>query len=232
MTTTIGPGIVLGPGVSVTSEPGVITAGLITQLDAGDSASYPGTGSTWFDISGANNDTTLTGTTSWTSAGNLSYFTFNTGVSYAQGGYILPNTTYTKVAIFRVAGGYVNLISGDNGSQHAFWGAGTSYLQAGHNGNWSTIVSANPTPTSQWVFGAVSFSSVNGWRLYLNTDTVVTNADTTQFATNPGQIQIGAYDGNNNNLNGDMAVALIYNRVLSDSEITALYTFYDSRFGF
>lgn len=209
---------------------GLVTNGLTMWLDAGDPASYPGSGSIWADLSGSGNDATLIGSTPWTSAGNLSYFTFNLGMGYAQGGSILPNTTYTKVVIFQVAGNFLNLISGDNSNPHAFWGAGTQFLQAGHNGAWSTIVSPVPTPLGQWVFGAVSFSSTTGWRLYLDGILVATNPDTTQFSANPAQVQIGAYDGSNN-LMGDIAVGLIYDRVLTDGEITALYSSYSSRFG-
>lgn len=230
MSISVGAGISLGPGITLTSLPD-LTAGQILNLDAGDPASYSGTGTTWLDISGAGNNTSLIGFTPWISAGSASYFTFNIGQGYAQGGYILPNTTYTKVAIFRIFGSFLNLISGDNLNQHAFWGAGTQYLQAGHNGAWSTIQSPLPTPVGQWVFGAVSFSYLTGWQLYLNGFLVSTNPDNTQFLANPAQIQVGAYDGNNNNLNGDMAVSLIYDRVLSDSEITALYHSYKSRFG-
>lgn len=212
-------------------SPGTVTAGLIMDLDAGDPASYPGISPIWADLSGSGNDAILTGSTPWTSAGNLSYFTFNLGVGYAQGGSILPNNTYTKVVIFQVAGNFLNLISGDASNQHAFWGAGTEFLHAGHNGAWSTIVSPVPTPLGQWVFGAVSFSSADGWRLYLNNSLVATNPDTTQFSANPGQVQIGAYDSSNN-LMGDVAVARAYNRVLSDSEVATLFNYYNSRFSF
>lgn len=210
---------------------GLVTTGLTMWLDAGDPASYPGTGTAWTDLSGSGNNAVLTGVTPWTSAGDLSYFTFNNAQGYAQGGYFLPNTTYTKVAIFRVAGAYVNLISGDNSNQHAFWGGATAYLRAGHNGLWNTVVSPTVTPANQWVFGAVSFSNITGWRLYLDGALAATNGSTTQFAANPARVQIGAYSGNGNNLNGDMSVALVYDRVLSDGEIAQIYNFYQARFG-
>jgi prepilin-type N-terminal cleavage/methylation domain-containing protein len=37
----------------------IVTNGLVLHLDAGNPASYPGTGNTWFDISGNNNNGTL-----------------------------------------------------------------------------------------------------------------------------------------------------------------------------
>lgn len=232
MSITVGSGVTLGAGITVTTIPEIVLAGLIVNLDAGNTVSYSGSGSTWVDISGAANDATLIGTTPWTSAGAQSSFTFNNGAGYAQGGAILPNTTYTKVAIFKCYGSFVNLISGDSANQHAFWGGATPYLVSGHNGAWYTISSANPAPTNQWVFSAVSFSNVDGWRLYLNNQPPVTNADTSTFSANPAVVEYGGFDGNANNLNGDIAVALIYNRVLSDVEIAQLYAHYAGRFIF
>lgn len=37
----------------------IVTDGLIVYLDASKPASYPGTGSTWYDISGNSNNGTL-----------------------------------------------------------------------------------------------------------------------------------------------------------------------------
>ena len=206
----------------------IVTDGLIQNLDAGNPDSYSGTGTTWYDLSGAGNNATLTGSTPWTSAGTQSYFTFSSG--YANAGTTLSNTTYTKVGMFRVSGTYGNFMSGGGSSAHAFWGQFTEYLQSGHNGNWSTVLSPVATPTDQWVFGAVSFSSTTGWRLYLNNETPVTSGNTDQFADNPALVLVGAYEGGNN-LGGDVAAALIYNRVLTDQEIAQNYAYYQARFG-
>ena len=64
-------------GVSTPSRPGVsnfgssgpiITSGLVLFLDAGNTASYPGTGTTWTDLSGAGNNGTLTNGPTYTSS--------------------------------------------------------------------------------------------------------------------------------------------------------------------
>ena len=208
--------------------PALITSGLIQNLDAGDTDSYSGSGGTWTDLSGAGNDASLQGYAPWTDAGDQSYFVFSTG--YADSGNILPNTAYTKIGIFKVTGNYQNLMSGDN-NQHAFWGFGTQYLQSGHNANWATVVSPVTTPLNQWVFGAVTFDNTTGWKLYLNDNTPVTNGSTDQFTDNPALVQIGAYGGANN-LNGEVAVSLIYNRALSEAEMAQNFAYYQARFGF
>ena len=48
----IGPGIVVGAGITVTNTPGVVSTGLIVSLDAGNPASYSGSGTVWADLSG------------------------------------------------------------------------------------------------------------------------------------------------------------------------------------
>lgn len=228
MTIQIGSGINIGGAITIG---GVATpvANLLVDLDASDPLSYPGSGSTWFDLSVNNNDFTLVGTAPYTANGQQSYFTFSAGI--AQGPAVLPNQAYTKVAIVRTAtGNFGNIISGDNANQHAFWGSAGQFLQAGHNGAWSTVLNPIAVPINQWFFAAVSFNTATGWRLYLNNLSVITNPDTTAFAANPAVVEIGGYDGNYNNLNGDIAIAQIYDAVLSDFQIAALYSSWQSRF--
>lgn len=56
----------------------IITNGLVVQLDASKSASYPGTGTTWFDITSTNNGTlTPTGTPPTYTAASPTYFSFD-----------------------------------------------------------------------------------------------------------------------------------------------------------
>ena len=56
--------------------PAYVTDGLVGYWDANNGSSYPGSGTTWTDLSGNGYDTTATGTPSYTS-GTPSYFTFN-----------------------------------------------------------------------------------------------------------------------------------------------------------
>ena len=76
----IGPGVTVGPGISVTAVPPV-TAGLSLFLDTGNSASYPGTGTAWSDLSGNSNNGTLVNSPGYTAAGRDSYFSFGSGAN-------------------------------------------------------------------------------------------------------------------------------------------------------
>jgi hypothetical protein len=228
MAIVVGPGIEIGPGILITSADAYVTSGLITYLDAGDNASYPGTGTTWTDLSPAANNFTLTANPPWTSAGPTSYFTMSSGFAVSTA--ILPAAAYTKIAVFYVTGNFLNIISGGvTSTDHAFWGNNSQFLQAGHNSAWSTVASPVTTPLNQWVYAAVSFNTSTGWRLYLNQNTPVTSSDTATFTPTPAVCQVGAYQSGNF-LGGRAAVAMIYNRVLSDSEITQNYNYFKTRF--
>jgi hypothetical protein len=62
--------------MSVVANPNIVTSGLILCLDAANPKSYPGTGTSWFDVSGNNAIGTLTNGVSY-SSNNLGILTFD-----------------------------------------------------------------------------------------------------------------------------------------------------------
>ena len=84
MPLTIESGITLGGGINILSSAGLVTDGLTLNLDAGDSASYPGSGSTWTDLAGTADNITLVNSPTYTS-GTPAYFTFNGSNQYGTG---------------------------------------------------------------------------------------------------------------------------------------------------
>ena len=212
-------------------NPDIITDGLILCLDAADKNSYPGSGTTWFDLSTQGNDATLSGPTyNTTSFGN---FNFDESNDYAKvdNTSCLPTAAYTKIAWFRPETSTANIISGGSDGQHAFWMAGTStHLRAGHNGSWSTVSYSPGDMLNQWWCGAVTFNTTTGWVLYLNGEQVDTDANTTTFSSG-NTVRIGAYYDASNLFDGDIPVAIIYDRVLSASEVLQNYNATKSRFG-
>lgn len=58
----------------------IITTGLVLNLDASNSSSYPGSGTSWNDISGNNNNALLNGAV-FSNVSGVSYFTCGTIVS-------------------------------------------------------------------------------------------------------------------------------------------------------
>lgn len=73
----IGPGITIGSGIYVDSNApaapsnDIVTSSLFLHLDASNSSSYPGSGTTWYDLTDNNNDATIDGATYSTSDGGI-----------------------------------------------------------------------------------------------------------------------------------------------------------------
>jgi hypothetical protein len=212
--------------------PRLATDGMKFLLDAGFTASYPRTGNTWHDlISGNINNVSLIDSPSYDSTegalvfnGSNQYGIVNSNAS------ILSKTAYTKIVWFYPTSfDYANnLISGGSGGQHALWLFSTNRVNAGHNGTWNRVTSTTQLQLNTWYCAAVSFDSVNGWKLYMDGILESTSSDTTQF-TGDGAVHIAAYQGANL-FNGQIAFASVYNRVLSDAEIFEIYESISPRF--
>ena len=61
------------------SNPSVITSGLVLNLDIGNSTSYPGSGTTWYDLSGNGNNGTIVNSPTYTRSARVSYLSFGSG---------------------------------------------------------------------------------------------------------------------------------------------------------
>lgn len=211
---------------------GIVTD-LLVNVDAGFTPSYPKSGTSWYDLSGNNYNGTLSNGPTFNSSnggsivfdGSDDYVTINSGSS------ILSNVNYTKIAWFYPTNFATsnNIISGGNTGQHAFWLFASNKLNAGHNGVWNTVVSTTTLSLNTWYCGAVTFNTTNGWKLYLNGSQEATSSNTTTF-TGTGDIQIGRYQ-TGNNYTGRIAIAQVYNRVLSAAEILQNFNAQKSRFG-
>jgi hypothetical protein len=69
--------------MGITYNPRIVTDGLVLALDAGNSKSYPGSGTTWTDLSGRGNTGTLTNGPTYSSA-NFGSIVFDGSDDYVQ----------------------------------------------------------------------------------------------------------------------------------------------------
>ena len=215
-------------------SPKIVTSGLVLCLDAANKLSYPSTGTSWYDLSNNLNNSALTNgpTFNGGNGGSIVFDGVDDCVVVNSNASILSTTAYTKVAWFYPTNftTYNNIISGGNSGQHAFWLAGGNKLNSGHNGNWSTVVSTTTLSLNTWYFGAVTFNITTGWILYLNGVSENTNVSTTTFVGN-GEILLAAYGTGANVFTGRIACGLVYNRVLTATEVLQNYNATKTRFG-
>ena len=218
--------------LSLTQSPTIVTDGLTLRLDASNLASYPGSGLTWTDIAGTEDNITLINSPTYTS-GTPAYFTFN---GYSQfgvsSGVVLTTTTYTKSVWFYLnATADNNLVSSDTGG-HFMYFAGGSKLYSGH-ADWENYQSYPSTANfslSTWYNATLTFNTTDGMVLYINgvqdsTYTANKNAHGGDSSTN-----IATYGGGNL-LNGRIAKVYCYNRSLTSAEVLQNYNFDKSQFG-
>jgi hypothetical protein len=220
--------------MSLNHSPKIVTDGLVMCLDAANRKSYPGTGTTWFDRSGNSNHGALTNGPTFSSGngGSIVFDGTNDCIVVNSNASILSPTAYTKFAWFYPTSfaSSNNIISDGNSGQHAFWLAGGNKLNAGHNGNWGTVVSLTTLSLNTWYCGAVTFNTSTGWVLYLNGSQEATTNNTTTFNGNGG-ILIGAYFTGSNVFTGRISTGVVYNRVLTASEILQNFNATRGRYG-
>ena len=75
--------------------PKIVTDGLVLALDAGSIKSYPGSGTTWYDLSGNENHFTLYNTPTFSDG----YFNFNGTNEYARSTNTLDLSSYDSVTV-------------------------------------------------------------------------------------------------------------------------------------
>ncbi len=213
------------------STPNIVSSGLVIQLDAYESSSYPGTGTTVFDITGGY-DHTLIGAT-YTVLNGIKCFDCTTGnnrVNYNLTGPTLPNSGYTYItwarlipstAVFRTllyTNGPTKItpITIPNASNAlGYWATG--FVSSGYNvassaGVWVQFAIVG-TNTSQTFY-------INGTEVG---DTINQGAGgTTHWGWGNNDIVAQPW--------GHVANLYFYNRQLSLAEITQQYNYLAPRF--
>ena len=211
----------------------------LLHLDPGNSSSYPGSGTTWTDLSTYQNDATLTNSPTFTSAGTASYFSFNGTNQFAPVTTSKMNVPYTgKTAIFAIRtvnantgnATYRNLFGGDGNNRnfntymyHVSGNTWQIHYSTGPTSPWSGSISSSFTMTdNEWVVIAVTQTISGILTYYVNGQQIGTPNTGITFSQfiNSG---IEAVARSDNYWRGDIGVVAIYGSALSNSEIQQSY---------
>ena len=213
----------------ITAAPsGVDTNGLIMYLDASDSVSYPGIGSTWYDITGNENHMTLQNGPVYVSNGQASYFSFDATNDSAS--FVLNNTlssTATLIIWLRKNSASTNtrfVIIGGGDNWHTYEGYGYyAILRSSRTiGQGNSAVNLNSSILQDHMMAFSSSIGTNGYNVYQNgvlvaTDTGLSVVTSTRTIESP--------------FNGRIYAMSMYNRALSQQEILAIYNSQKTRYG-
>ena len=230
--------------------PNIVTDGLVFAVDAGSTRSYPGSGTNWTDIVGNSNCTLVNGPA----------FNSQNGGSIVLDGsddYVLRSTTPTELQgdpSFTISM-WVKRLSNE-GTNTGIWGFGGNATNGGINSWWysnaneitidtwsrATFTSGQTYPLNEWVFvtwqktaGAMTRANCIIWKnttSYTGTDLTVLRAESTAPNINSNGIVLGKIHSTYGApVNFGYANTIIYNRVLTASEVIQNYNAQKSRFG-
>ena len=209
-------------------NPAIVTDGLVLCVDAANSKSYPGSGSTFFDLSGNNRHGTLLNSPAHdTEAGGCFHFdATNERISLPIN---LQNTQYTVMGIARYAtsSGNGRVISATNNWLMGWYANNTSYYYA--NSGW--VHTGNGGHTTDWIcFAATGDTVAENYKLYRNG--VLIKTRTVSGANGPNGITLGGWgNGSAEASNCKVAYVNAYRRVLTDAEVRQNYNALKGRFG-
>ena len=222
------------------SPPAVPTNGLAIWLDAGNSSSYPGTGTTWNDISGNNRHFTLFngptysslsgGTIYFDGSNDYARFSGSTGISNVNGPF-----TMIYIAKWNNAGSDAKVVQNvtlDDAGKTASSNNGNifSYHQLFKAGGGILIDYLSLPSNTEFQMWAVSLSGGTAVA-YKNGQQVNSTTGATPQNAAVNACYLGTYySADGNQFQGNIGAALWYNRELSASEIQNIYNYYISRY--
>lgn len=208
----------------------IVTANLWLNLDAGNPASYPGTGTTWYDLSGAGRDFTSYGTSIYVSSPIKCFYEpgFTRSTNFSGDDFTIQAWINTTQAGTSGTGPLAVLASVSRGSENFSFGIGENTKLTFLTGplNSALRVSTNASVnTGQWLNVAVTRTKSTGEiKLYVNgvLDTTGTAASGTTL-TGTGLLNMGSGNGVPIWIGGFLNNVLSYTAVLSDADILQNY---------
>ncbi|NDA64369.1 MAG: hypothetical protein EBX50_20425, partial [Chitinophagia bacterium] len=229
---TVSPGISFGSGINFRSIISPVTSNLLFNLDAGNKASYSGTGSTWTDLTGTSNGT-LVNTPTFTNAGVSSYFTFNGSNQYVNMGSLNLQRTWT-----------LELWAWVTADNSGFFGQGTTstnvglhilYLASGGRyiifGMYANDLDTSYVLTYNTWYQFVFTYSHSTYLKQFYANGVFQNSNTGAAYGGSGQFNIGGtYSAATSPINGRIAASRMYSTVLTAPEVAQNYAALQSRY--
>ena len=226
--------------------PYIVREGLVLYLDAGNTKSYPGSGTTWSDLSGRGNTGTLTNGPTYSSA--------NGGSIVFDG--VDDLTSITSVAGYNMSRGTINMWIYPTGAGRPFMQYNNDFNRMAilyDNSNqrieifsgYSTLVlsfvtTTNSAPLNTWSYISYLYNFTGDtFEVYVDGKSNATTTNSTVPTPDAvGEITLGAGKDFDNPppyymtfSSGRIANTSIYNRLLTAAEVLQNYNALRSRFG-
>ena len=225
--------------MSYANGPKIVTDGLVLCLDAANRKSYPGSGTAWNDLSGNGYNGTLTNGPTFDGGNNGSivfdgvndYITCGSPSALDFGANNFNLSCWVNIPSTSGAD-WMGIISRYN-SGTGFWiqlNPSNRYVGFGWDGG-TFITSSTSAGGGQWKFISCQRTGSTSAEVYVN-GSLAASSSSLPSKTSTGQnIDIGRIDISGRYTSGNIAQVSIYNRKLSQNEITQHYNALKGRYG-
>ena len=210
--------------------PDIVQNGLVAVFDAGSTRSYPGTGSTWYNLIGSVNGVLSATSIGTTTAGTMTFDGVDDSIDIPLAS--LASTDFTVIGVTqRTNAAAGRLISGK--SNNWLLGQWNLYMRQYYSQGWVTGIGAGDSAvyddleTHIWC----GTGDISADIYKLRDDNVEYTTSTTSGSQGPNGFSLGRYAPSNSEYAvGTITVLLVYNRVLTDAEIDQNFNAQRTRF--
>lgn len=214
---------------------GVVTDGLVLNLDAGFAESYPKGGTTWYDLSGNGYNATLVNGPTYSTLGGGS-IRFDGSNDYATLTSIDFRRNFTMEAWVYYDNGIGSLFgqgtTSVNNGLHIVWQSLSRGLVFAMYGNDLDYSSFSTADYNQWKHLVFTYNhSTYLKQIYQNGTLIASGTGNGYTGTGTFRLGVSYSSGNYNYLKGYMAIARSYFKVLSSSEVSQNYNATKGRYG-
>ncbi len=213
--------------MALSHSPSIVTSNLIACFDPGNPRTYPGSGTTIRDASGNGYTGTLTNGPAYSSV-NGGVFVLDGVNDFIDIPINLASTNYTVIGAARYTGGSnQRIISAKNNNWLlGHWGNTTeNYYAEG----WVSGVAAGPTDTNWRIYAGTGNIAGDSYSMYVNG--VLTAGPNANGAAGPNGFALGSSGGTSEFSAGQMGILLVYNTVLTETQIIQNFNAYRGRYG-
>lgn len=228
--------------MSFSRGPKIVTDGLVLALDAANLKSYPGSGTTWSDLSGNGNDGTLVNGPTFDSGNNGSIVfdgmndyvrSTNDGLSFSTNNTTLSMWVKIKGAGDQSFNRFLDIRPNSGGNLiYFFWDEDDARYGFGNATSFSSAIITGADPIlntwQNWV-GVHDYDN-NITQFYVNSQLLVSGNQITSLQNSSYSIAI-RQDTISDESYIDVASVRVYDKVLTQEEILQNYNATKSRFG-
>jgi len=215
--------------------PNIIEDGLVFAVDAANKKSYPGSGTTWADLAGTSNGTLTNGPTFDSANGGSIVFDGTDDYVVTSGGNLPALNSLSALSVC----GFFNVDStsairqiyswGDNNGIRFRINSGTQVRLLERGGTNSPTFNVTIDNDTWYFFCTIADSS--GLTVFINT-TKLTGGSAFSPTDTSNTVYIGSRSTSTSEvMDGSIACLSIYNKTLTDAEVTQNYNALKSRFG-